>query len=54
MHGQLKDAQAVLRDALDTTDSLGVATLRKRISNRIDELNRLLREAEISPKSKEE
>jgi tetratricopeptide (TPR) repeat protein len=54
MHGQLKDAQAVLRDALDITDSLGVATLRKRISNRIDELNRLLREAEISPKSKEE
>lgn len=51
-HGQLKDALATLQDALNITDSRGVVTLRKRLSNRINELNRLLREDEISMKSK--
>ncbi|MHA2302063.1 MAG: hypothetical protein ACXACD_14050 [Candidatus Thorarchaeota archaeon] len=51
-HGQLKDAQAILLDALDITDSLGVNTLRKRISVRIRELNQLLREAEVSSKKR--
>ncbi len=47
-HGQLKDAQATLLDALDITDSLGVATLRKRIKERIHDLNQLIKEAEVS------
>ncbi len=46
-HGQLKDAQATLQDALNITDSRGVATLRKKINNRISELSQLLR-AEVS------
>ncbi|MHA2302066.1 MAG: hypothetical protein ACXACD_14065, partial [Candidatus Thorarchaeota archaeon] len=46
-HGQLKDAHATLQDALDITDSLGVATLRKRISDRIQEINRLMQDEEI-------
>ncbi|MFW9975525.1 MAG: hypothetical protein ACFFDQ_09690 [Candidatus Thorarchaeota archaeon] len=45
-HGQLKDAQTTLTDALNITDSLGVKTLRKKINDRIRELNQLLREAE--------
>jgi hypothetical protein len=49
-HDQLKDALAVLRDALNITDSRGVATLRKRINDRIQELNGLLEEAEVSSK----
>jgi tetratricopeptide (TPR) repeat protein len=44
-HGQLKDAQAILRDALDISDSPGVTTLRKRITARIQELDKLLLEA---------
>ena len=51
-HGQLKDAHAILVDALDITDSLGVATLRKRISDRIHQLNQLLIEAEVSTEKK--
>jgi tetratricopeptide (TPR) repeat protein len=47
-HGQLKDAHAVLVDALDTTDSKGVATLRKRITSRIQEIDHLLREKELA------
>jgi len=46
-HGQLKDAHATLVDALDITDSLGVATLRKRISARIQELDHLLLDEEL-------
>ncbi|MFX1262193.1 MAG: tetratricopeptide repeat protein [Promethearchaeota archaeon] len=44
-HGQLKDALGTLEDALDITDSLGVKTLRKMITDRIAELERLLKEA---------
>jgi tetratricopeptide (TPR) repeat protein len=47
-HGQLKDAQATLLDALKITESLGVKTLRKKITERIRELNQLLREADVS------
>ncbi|MHA2201910.1 MAG: hypothetical protein ACXABN_18755, partial [Candidatus Thorarchaeota archaeon] len=46
--GQLKDAHATLQDALNITDSLGVMTLRKKIKDRIHELNQLLREEEVS------
>jgi hypothetical protein len=53
-HGQLKDALAVLRDALNITDSRGVATLRKRINDRIQELNGLLEEAEVSSKKRKD
>jgi hypothetical protein len=47
-HGQLKDALAVLVDALDITDSLGVVTLKKRITGRIQEIEHLLREKELA------
>ncbi|MHA2152639.1 MAG: tetratricopeptide repeat protein [Candidatus Thorarchaeota archaeon] len=47
-HGQLKDAHGTLLDSLNITDSLGVATLRKKINKRIGELNQLLREADVS------
>ncbi|MBY8999019.1 MAG: hypothetical protein KGD60_14930 [Candidatus Thorarchaeota archaeon] len=46
--GQLRDALGTLQEALEISDSLGVKTLRKRISDRIRELNQLLREAEVS------
>ncbi|MHA2201949.1 MAG: tetratricopeptide repeat protein [Candidatus Thorarchaeota archaeon] len=46
-HGRLKDAQATLHDAMDITDSLGVATLQKRISARIQELELLMRDEEL-------
>jgi Tfp pilus assembly protein PilF len=46
-HGQLKDAQAILQDALNITDSRGVATLRKRINNQIQELSRLMKDKEL-------
>jgi tetratricopeptide (TPR) repeat protein len=49
-HDQLKDAQATLLDALNITESLGVKTLRKKITDRIREMNQLLREAEVSAK----
>lgn len=45
-HDQLKDAKATLLDGLNISDSLGVVTLRKRLSDRISELNHLLRETE--------
>jgi tetratricopeptide (TPR) repeat protein len=48
-HGQLRDAHATLVDALDITDSLGVATLRRRINSRIQEIERLIRGAEQVP-----
>ncbi|MHA2356326.1 MAG: hypothetical protein ACXADC_14210, partial [Candidatus Thorarchaeota archaeon] len=44
-HGQLKDAIGTLEDALNITDSLGVRTLRERITARIRELNHLLKDA---------
>ncbi|MFW9889311.1 MAG: tetratricopeptide repeat protein [Candidatus Thorarchaeota archaeon] len=44
-HGQLQDAIATLEDALGFTDSLGVETLRKRITERITKLNRVLKDA---------
>ena len=47
MHGQLKDAQAVLRDALDITDSPGVTTLRNRITVRIQEIEKHVHDEEI-------
>ncbi|NHI90076.1 MAG: hypothetical protein EAX87_11185 [Candidatus Thorarchaeota archaeon] len=53
-HGQLKDAHAILMDALTISDSLGVKTLRKQINERIREVNQLLREAEISSKRRSE
>ncbi len=43
-HEQLKDALVTLQDALIITDSLGVATLRKKINDRIRELNQLIKE----------
>ncbi len=46
-HGQLKDAHATLLDALNITDSRGVTTLRKRISDRIDEISRLIVDEEL-------
>jgi tetratricopeptide (TPR) repeat protein len=45
-HGQFRDAQAVLHDALDITDSPGVATLRKRITARIQEIDQRMQDAE--------
>ena len=48
VHEQLKDAQTTLMDALTISDSLGVKTLRKMINDRIQELNRLLREEEMA------
>jgi len=44
-HGQLKDAHATLQDALNITDSLGVVTLRKKIAERLHDLNQLITEA---------
>jgi len=41
---QLKDAQAILQEALDITDSPGVGTLRKKIMKRLDELSQLISE----------
>lgn len=41
-HKQFRDAHAILVGALDITDSLGVTTLKKRISNRIQEIDRLM------------
>ncbi|MFX1607339.1 MAG: hypothetical protein ACFFDD_15745 [Promethearchaeota archaeon] len=46
-HDQLKNAQAVLVDALEITDSKGVATLRKRIIDRIQEIESLIQEKEV-------
>ncbi|MFW9804956.1 MAG: tetratricopeptide repeat protein, partial [Candidatus Thorarchaeota archaeon] len=43
-HGQIKDAIGTLEGALDITDSLGVRTLRTRISERIAELRSLPKE----------
>ena len=48
-HRQLKDAHAILVEALSITDSLGVATLRKKVKDRIQEINRLIREEELVP-----
>ena len=45
--GQLKDAQATLQDALDITDSRGVATLRKRITAKIQEIEKHLLDEEM-------
>jgi tetratricopeptide (TPR) repeat protein len=46
-HGQLKDALATLQDALEITDSLGVATLRKRIQKRLRDIDQLLENEEM-------
>ncbi|MHA1615208.1 MAG: tetratricopeptide repeat protein [Candidatus Thorarchaeota archaeon] len=43
-HGQLKDALATLKDALTITDSLGVQTLRRKITKRIQVIEQLLRQ----------
>jgi tetratricopeptide (TPR) repeat protein len=53
-NGQLRDAHATLQEALNITDSLGVKTLRKKIHERIRELNQLLREVELSSKKRKE
>ncbi|MFW9788820.1 MAG: hypothetical protein ACFFE2_14595 [Candidatus Thorarchaeota archaeon] len=47
LHGQLKDAQAVLREALNISDSPGVTTLKKRITTRIHEIEKHLHDEEI-------
>jgi len=47
IHDQLKNAQAVLRDALDITDSPGVVTLRKKIAKRILEIDQLIQDEEL-------
>jgi len=47
-NGQLKDARAILEDALEISDSRGVATLRKRISDRMQDIDRLMVD-ELSP-----
>lgn len=54
VHEQLKDAQTTLMDALTISDSLGVKTLRKKINERIRELNQLLREEAISLEKRRE
>ena len=46
-HSQLQDAHSTLVNALDITDSLGVATLRKRISDRIQDIDRLIQDEEL-------
>ncbi|MHA1925490.1 MAG: hypothetical protein ACW974_06200, partial [Candidatus Thorarchaeota archaeon] len=43
--GQYKDARQILTDALEISDSLGVRTLRKMMTERIEDLDRLLQEA---------
>ncbi len=45
-HDQLRDARATLIDALEITDSLGVATLRKRINTKIQEVDQLIQATE--------
>jgi tetratricopeptide (TPR) repeat protein len=45
--GQLIDARETLQQALESSDSPGVKTLRKRISTRIQEMNRLLQDEEL-------
>jgi tetratricopeptide (TPR) repeat protein len=46
-HSQLRDAQAVLRDALDITGSPGVTTLRRMITTKIQEIEKYLHDEEI-------
>ena len=43
-NGQLKDALVTLMDSLSITDSPGVATLRKRINSRIQEIDGLIKD----------
>ena len=45
---QLKDALAILQDALTITDSLGVQTLKQKIKSRIKELMQLIQEKKVS------
>jgi len=45
---QLGDAVATLKEGLTISDSLGVRTLRKRLSDRIQELNLFMREEAVS------
>ena len=47
--GQLQDAYETLRRALELTDSLGVKTLRKRITTQMKEISRLLQDEEMVP-----
>ena len=42
--GQLKDALVTLQDALDINDSLGVQTLRRKITKRIKDIEQLLQQ----------
>jgi tetratricopeptide (TPR) repeat protein len=51
-HGQLKDAQAILLDALNISDSLGVVTLIKMIKDRLSDVSHQIKEAEV-PTDKE-
>ena len=46
-HNQFRDAHAILVDALDITDSRGVTSLRKRISEQIKELSTLMHDEEM-------
>ncbi len=46
-HGQFRDAHAVLRDALDITDSPGVTTLRRMITTKMQEIDKHLHDEEI-------
>ncbi|MFW9767886.1 MAG: hypothetical protein ACFFF9_15655 [Candidatus Thorarchaeota archaeon] len=43
--GQIKNALATLQDALDITDSLGVQTLKRKITTRIKRINQLNQDA---------
>ncbi|MFW9813896.1 MAG: hypothetical protein ACFFF9_15645, partial [Candidatus Thorarchaeota archaeon] len=43
-NGQLKDALVTLQDALTITDSLGVQTLRRKITKQIQNLEQLLQQ----------
>ena len=47
-HKQFRDARAILVDALDITDSRGVTTLKKRISDQIKEVNGLMHDEEMA------
>jgi tetratricopeptide (TPR) repeat protein len=44
---EFKDAREILQQSLQLSDSPGVKTLRKKISDQIKELNRLIREKEL-------
>lgn len=49
IHGQFKDAYAILQDALNITESPGVNTLRRKIITRIKEIEHQLEDEELVP-----